>query len=813
MSIVSLGNLKKPFEAYRGHAPYVFVSYSHRDREVVYIELVRLRKLGFNVWYDEGLSPGSRWSDELAERIANSALFLYFVTPGSVASANCQDEANFVLEAGNSFLAVHLEETELPPGLQLRMGSRQAILRYQLEPDLYQRKLYEAIVSHAPDLEAANIDLRNGFQLGDFTVTPLTGSITGLSGEARHLEPKVMDVLVVLAEQSNELVTRDQLLGAVWRGQPAADQLLTRAIGEIRRVLKGDQVSSKYVHTVPKRGYRLIADIQPVDGSGLGFSDGDAGPAAFRIMRKWIYTAACVVALAFAILVFDQYLPGETVRPGASWNESTVTGETTAPPLVPENSIAVLPFEDLSADPEQGYLVDGIHGEVIASLARVSALKVISRSSVMQYRGQNKPPSVVANQLNVGRIVGGTVKRDGNRIMVTVELIDARSGEHLWGNDYKEELVDVFALQSDVARAIVEELRVELTPLEQTILSASNRIAPNPDAYLAYLKGSEILNEALGSRTLKGVNYFKQSIRADPGFAPAHAALAHELIYDLVFIKDGPERQEWISRASTAAQKAMQLDSSLVEAHVAQARVEGYLRNWDTARNAYERAFGLSGNLSVAHSAYGDFLARLGHLDAALVQMKEAQRLAPLSPGVNQQLGKVYFWRAEYDKAIEQMKLVLEIDPAHGIARNNLGWVYATAGMVEPLLADNADDTNCSDLEKLAFAYAVRGQNPLAEETYKESLELCPLGEGAGALEASTLYFILQDEEKALELLRRSYDRLDEEFVLETRFPWWDPLRGHPDFVELMKKSGLDKAAKPFSECQSCRWLQTPFLL
>lgn len=261
MNVVPLAKLNKPFEAYRGDAPYVFVSYSHQDKEAVYIELVRLIKLGFNVWYDEGLSPGSRWSDELAERIANCALFVFFVTPRAVASENCQDEASFVLEAGNPFLAVHLEETELPPGLKLRMGPRQAILRYELEGDVYHGKLYESFAAQAPELVQATKDFTQGFRLNGFTVEPLRGDVTGPDGESHHLEPKVMDVFVHLAWHAGELVTREQLLDAVWSGHAASDELLTRAISELRRVLhnRGD---AKYIETVPKRGYRLIGDIE-----------------------------------------------------------------------------------------------------------------------------------------------------------------------------------------------------------------------------------------------------------------------------------------------------------------------------------------------------------------------------------------------------------------------------------------------------------------------------------------------------------------------------------------------------------------------
>lgn len=162
----------RPYESYRGNAPYLFVSYSHQDEAMVYAELIRLKKLGFKVWYDEGISPGSHWSDELAERITNCMLFLFFVTPRSVESQNCRDEANFVLEAGNPFLAVHLEETELPLGLKLRIGSRQAILKYQLNEANYERKLHAAIIAHSTRTKADDASLMQGFVIGDFMVKP-----------------------------------------------------------------------------------------------------------------------------------------------------------------------------------------------------------------------------------------------------------------------------------------------------------------------------------------------------------------------------------------------------------------------------------------------------------------------------------------------------------------------------------------------------------------------------------------------------------------------------------------------------------------
>lgn len=304
-NVVPLKNLKKPFEAYRGDGPYVFVSYSHKDTEAVFIELVRLKKLGFNVWFDEGLSPGSRWSDELAERIANSALFLYYVTPRSAASTNCQDEAIFVLEAGNPFLAVHLDETELPPGLQLRMGPRQAILRFDLEPEVYQNKLYEAIVAQAPALARDTIDLRHGFRLGDFNVEPLTGAITNADGDAWHVEPKVMDVFVCLAKNINELVTREQLLDAVWKGQVAADELLTRAISELRRVLQHDG-DAKYIETVPKRGYRLLGDVQVPKDIKLRKSEPLPPVVSPRTGHIWAYALIGMIVLAISYVAVDR---------------------------------------------------------------------------------------------------------------------------------------------------------------------------------------------------------------------------------------------------------------------------------------------------------------------------------------------------------------------------------------------------------------------------------------------------------------------------------------------------------------------------
>jgi len=780
---------KRPFEAYRGDAPYAFVSYAHRDSQTVYPELARLKKLGFNVWYDEGISPGSHWSDELAERINNCALFLFMVTPRSVASRNCLDEANYVLDSDTPFLAVHLEETELPPGLKLRMGSRQAILRYELEPLSYESKLYAAVAAHAATPGQAKTDVAQGFQLGSYKVEPLRGAVTGPGDETHHLEPKVMDVFACLARRPNELITRDELLEAVWTGQVAADELLTRAVSELRRALGG----AKFIETVPKRGYRLMGDVLPLEHSKTESSEERARPAAFPVGRKWAYAVAGVVALAMVMLTADRFFPDTAREPVSLGNDCSVTAAAPSTANV-KHSIAVLPFENLSGDSE--HFVDGIHDDVIKTLARIGALKVTSRPSVMQYKGERKPLPVIADELNVSLVVAGTVKRDGDQVQVSPQLIDALTGQVLWVESFDRQLTNIFALQSDIARAISDAIRIELTPVDRANLADTRPVVPA--AYDAYLRGSYVMNKGVSGETLSAVSYLEESIEADPTFAPAYAALVQAYVNDLFFITDPQERQEWTTKARVAVDKAIGLDRCMAEAHVARADLEAYLWNWDAAHNAYRRAIDLNPNLEFAYRRYALFLASLGHLDEALHHMKKAQQLAPLSPPVNQSLGWIYLYRAEYDKAIDQFELVLEMDPDLGNVRTNLRWVYADAGMVEQLIPNDSEDLDCGGLLQLAWAYAARGQDKFAEDAYRDSVEQCPLGEEGGAEEAGAVYVFGHDEEKALEMLRRLFEK--RQGTLEALLPHWDPLREHPEFVELMKKSGLDKAAKPFSE-------------
>lgn len=650
-----------PYEAYRGDAPYVFVSYSHQDEAAVHAELLRLKKLGFKIWYDEGVSPGSHWSDELAERITNCKLFLFYVTPRSVASQNCRDEANFVLEAGNPFLAVHLEETILPPGLHFRMGSRQAILRYELEADTYQSKLYAAITSRAPELVQA--DLSQGFRLGDYKVEPLSGNVTGPDGEVHHLEPKVMDVFVQLAEHPNELVTRDQLLKAVWPGQVAADELLTRAVSELRRVLHNG-TDTKYIETVPKRGYRLVSNVLPVEGRQPELSVEDDLQATPPTKRKWTYTSVVIAALAIIILVSMSYLPNIIQSP--------------SPTLVKaEKSIAVLPFENLSPDPDDSYFTAGIHEEILNQLATLRNLRVISRTSAMRYA--NSPLSIpdIARELNVDAIVQGSVRFAGNRIRIAAQLIDGETDEHLWSESYDRDRTaeDIFAIQRDIATAIARTLRAALSPEE---IEQLQRVPTQKmESYNAYLLGNDFMRR---HDVELAVPLYLRAVDVDPRFAEAWAALA---IAHLEMYRDlqGDPTESRLKMAEGALEKAFALMPNLPEAHLARGIHLSVIGEYAKALEEYALAeHGMPGDARVFEQrAYVHAL--MGDLRKSLALRKSAIELDPLNMLILHRKASTHLFLREYAHAERDLTRALEFNP-------QADEVYFRKAVLIPLIRD-----------------------------------------------------------------------------------------------------------------------------
>ncbi len=368
-------------------------------------------------------------------------------------------------------------------------------------------------------------DLLQGFWLGALKVDPLRGAITTPNDEVRHVEPKVMDVFVCLAEHANQLVTRDQLLEAVWHGQDVTDELVTRAIGGLRRALHDDRGDPQYIETVPKRGYRLIGQIRLPEGSEL--EKGLNRSLAFTLFNK--YKLALVIGSAFVLALvyfaYDAFVIGRVQEEAPAITSTQVEGINETDTW--EMSVAVLPFRNRSALPEDAYFVDGIQDDILTHLARLSFLeKVISRTSMEQYRETTKSMRQIGQELGVATILEGGVQRAGGRVRINVQLIDAATDEHLWVESYDRQLTaeNIFAIQSEIATAIVDALQATLSAEDRESLTAVP--TENMKALEYYFLGKDRTEKRTTSALAEAVDYFQAAIDLDSNFALAYVHLA-----------------------------------------------------------------------------------------------------------------------------------------------------------------------------------------------------------------------------------------------------------------------------------------------
>jgi len=333
-------------------------------------------------------------------------------------------------------------------------------------------------------------------------------------------------------------------------------------------------------------------------------------------------------------------------------------------------SLAVLPLENLSRDPEQEYFAEGMTEALINSLAKIGALRVVSRTTAMHYKGVHRPLRELAQELHVDGIVEGTVQRSGERLRISAQLLHAPTDTHIWAESYDRDLRDVLALQSEVAQAIAREIRIKLTPVD-------------PEAYEAYLKGRYHWNRRPGVR--KGIEYFEQAIAKDPTYAAAYAGLADCLsalsAWGVVPANEG------CVKAKVLAEKALKLDPSLGEAHTSLALAAMYDFDFSTAQREFERSIELNPRYATGHHLFGFYLGAMGRYEEAYTELQRAIRLDPLLGLTNAFLGYIYLYARRYDQAIEQFVKTIELDPNSAFAHGGLGWAYRCKSMHEPAIA------------------------------------------------------------------------------------------------------------------------------
>jgi TolB-like protein/DNA-binding winged helix-turn-helix (wHTH) protein/Tfp pilus assembly protein PilF len=604
------------------------------------------------------------------------------------------------------------------------------------------------------------------------------------SGELRKqglrvkLQEQPFRVLAILLEHPGEVVTREELHEKVWGSDTFVDieHGLATAVKKIREALGDDADTPRYMETLPRRGYRFICPVAPV-------YDRRPENAARRaaLQRRFALAAAGLIALVVVLLVFNVAGLRERVP--------FLVGARRAVPLPKIESIAVLPLENLSGDPEQEYFADGMTDELITNLGKISALRVISRTSAMHYKGTRKRLPEIARELNVDAIVEGTVMRSGGRVRITANLLHAPTDRHLWAETYERDLRNMLALQSDVAQAIAREVRIKLTPQEQARLA--RRTPVNPKAYEACVMGRYHWNRRTEEALRKGIECFHQAIDLEPRYAAAYAGLAD--CHNLLPLYAGVAPREAFPKGKSAAAKAVDLDELNVEAHAALAWAKlAYDFDWRGAEEEFRRALVLNPSYETAHLWYGLQLVWTGRFDQGLAELQRARELDPVSLAINRCLGMGLYAARRYDKAIAQLNKTSELDPTFSWTDDFIGLAYVQKGMYREAVtalerAPRVAKTRPLPLGRLGYGYAMAGKRTQALATLQHLTEWSKR-EYVPATDFAFVYVALGEKEKAFLWLEKAYEERWMEMLLLKTDARFDPLRSDPRFQDLLRR-------------------------
>jgi TolB-like protein/DNA-binding winged helix-turn-helix (wHTH) protein/Tfp pilus assembly protein PilF len=599
--------------------------------------------------------------------------------------------------------------------------------------------------------------------------------ILRVRGKAVEVEPKPLEILLQLLLHAGNVVSKDELLDVVWPGLAVVDGSLAVAISKLRKAIQDDD--STVILTVPRVGYRLGAPVhvkalpEVIELRAPSSGDTDRGVTAGGGARRrweWIAAAAVIVTLVAGIVAY---------RRGAFGGPKVAVPSRIT-------SLAVLPLVNLSGDPTKDYFADGMTEELITELSKIRALKVISRTSVMRYKGSKKTLPEIARDLNVDGIVEGSVLQSGNKIRVSAELIQAATDAHLWAESYDRDLQDVLNLQKELALQISREIKVTVLPSEEKALAATGPV--NPEAHEFYLKGRYFWNFRTRDALGKAAEYFQQATQADPAYAQGYAGLADTYIEQVGFGQIDPA--DGIPKAKAAAQKAIQLDASLAEAHAAMAYTTAADWDWQASLDEFQKALQLNPGYVVALYQSGFITSMMARHDEAIRLTSKAVELDPLSQIVLYRAGRVQYQARHYDQAADLYKQLLELNPNDQLGLYGLGLVYEAQGDMEKAILC-FKKTQISDGFELAAAYAKAGRAAEAKAEFDKDLSHL---EQAHAYVRPGLvaeyYTAIGDKDAAMSWLEKGFKERDSWLALLKVWPRFDPLRSDPRFQNLLAR-------------------------
>jgi TolB-like protein/DNA-binding winged helix-turn-helix (wHTH) protein/Tfp pilus assembly protein PilF len=592
-----------------------------------------------------------------------------------------------------------------------------------------------------------------------------------------RIQEQPFQVLAMLVQNAGKVVTREDLQKKLWPADTFVDfdHGLNKAINKIREALSDSAESPRYVETLSRRGYRFLAEVKDADAP-VRSPELPTQPQPPEEVRDRPHASKIS---AFALLVLMASL--------AIWR---LHFWTHPPPVI--RSLAVLPLESLSNEASQDYFADGMTDELISDLGQISALRVISRTSVMTYKHARKPLPQIARELNVDAVVEGTVLRSGDQVRITAQLIEASTDKHLWSQSYEGELRDTLTLQNKVASAIADQIRINLNPQEQAALK--NARVVNPEAYKSYLKGRYFWNKRTAGGLKAALAYFNQAVDEDPKYAQAYSGLAdtYGLLGDWQYAV--MPSKEALPKAKAAAVKALELDSSLSEAHTSLGYcLRSFEWDFDSAEKEFRRAIEINPSYATAHHWNAMNLGLLGRHKEALAEMKKAVSLDPLSLIINSDLAEFLLLTHSYDESVKQSRKIIEMDPNFAIGHKQLGDAYLLTKMDKEAVAELQKAVRLSGgspicIAELARAYVTSGNRNEAVKLLGD-LEKNSNASFSDAPQIAMIYASMGDNEQAMHWLKRAYEaRFNPSILLRSGF---DPLRSDPRFEDFMRRVGL----------------------
>ena len=593
------------------------------------------------------------------------------------------------------------------------------------------------------------------------------------SGQALRLERIPMEILLLLTEYRGQLVTREQIVERIWGTNVNldVDNSINGAIRKIRQVLKDDPEHPRFIHTVTGRGYRFAAPLRVSEPTKK------APPPAPPPRRAWLAPAGALLLLGAAAAVFLM---------------------TRSRLLAPEQRamIAVLPFDNLTGDTRQEYFSDGLTEEMITQLGERDPqhLGVIARTSVMHYRTDHPPLDRIGRELGVQYVLEGSVRRGANQVRVTAQLVRVSDQTQMWAHQYDRKPADLLDLQDEIAEEIANEIQVSLGRPRAVTQGDSARSAHAFAAYDSYLKGAYFLNKRTVPDLERAIRYLQEATQTDPTYARAYAALADA--NSLLAGYSSLPPQPLIAEARASAMRALQLDSSLAEAHTAYALiVQNYDWDWQRAEREFRRAIQLNPNYATAHHWYAEHLMWRGRFDEALRESERARRLDPLSLIIAADNGAILYFSRQYDRAIAKWRSILEIDPS--FPRAHLIVVgYVEKGMFAEALAEMEAQRPLVSApvywSGVTYVYGRAGR--IAEA--RAAMDSLLRSTGRQPVQAGVIaagYIGMGDNQHALNWLDRAYAEHSNDMTTLKVNPMYDTLRGDPRFQHLLERVGLAK--------------------